>query len=196
MPHLVSTDREGQHISVYTRSGDDGKTDLMGDGRVPKDAARLEVLRPPGCVELLARLVALRSASRRVASLLEQIRHRLFDVCTELVTVAGRAKSAGIAASDVRSLEQTIDCYEAKLESLNGSFFLPAAGWRPCCTSRERSVAGRNAGWFVSPGGSRGLSRPICWRIATPERSAFCVGRNGERPRRCRRHVLLRVDQQ
>ena len=33
-------------MSVYTRSGDDGETDLLGDGRVPKDAARLEVCGP------------------------------------------------------------------------------------------------------------------------------------------------------
>ena len=113
-------------MSVYTRTGDDGETDLLGDGRVPKDAARLEVCGPLDELNCWLGLVRCEPLPAEVASLLEGIQRRLFDVCAELVTVAkGRARPAGIASDDVRSLERAIDRCEEKLDSLSG-FILPA----------------------------------------------------------------------
>ena len=130
-------------MSVYTRTGDDGKTDLLGDGRVPKDAARLEVCGPLDELNCWLGLVRCEPLPTEMASLLEQIQRRLFDVCTELVTVAtGRSRSAGVVASDVRSLEQSIDCYEAKLDSLN-AFILPAGSRAAALLHLARAVCRR-----------------------------------------------------
>jgi cob(I)alamin adenosyltransferase len=130
-------------MTVYTRSGDDGETDLLGGGRVPKDAARLEVCGPLDELNCWLGLVRCEPLPGEVASLLERIQRRLFDVCTELVTVAtGRGKSAGIAADDVRSLEQAIDRYEANLDSLD-TFILPAGSRAAALLHLARAVCRR-----------------------------------------------------
>ncbi len=130
-------------MTVYTRRGDDGETDLLGDGRVPKDAARLEVCGPLDELNCWLGLVRCEPLPTEVATLLEQIQRRLFDVCAELATVtAGRPRSAGIASSDVRSLEQTIDGYEAKLDSLK-SFILPAGSRAAALLHLARAVCRR-----------------------------------------------------
>jgi len=74
-------------MTVYTRTGDDGKTDLLGGARVPKDAARLEVCGPLDELNCWLGLAQCEPLSADVASLLERIQRRLFDVCTELVTI-------------------------------------------------------------------------------------------------------------
>jgi cob(I)alamin adenosyltransferase len=137
-------------MSVYTRSGDDGETDLLGDGRVPKDAARLEVCGPLDELNCWLGLVRCEPLPAEIASLLEQIQRRLFDVSTELVTVAtGPAKSAGIVSGDVRSLEQAIDHYEAKLDSLR-SFILPGGSRAAALLHLARAVCRRAERRLVS----------------------------------------------
>jgi cob(I)alamin adenosyltransferase len=137
-------------MSVYTRTGDEGETDLLGDGRVPKDAARLEVCGPLdelGCWLGLARCEPLPG---EVASLLEQIQRRLFDVCTELVTVgANPVRTAAVGSSDVQSIEQAIDCYEAKLVSLD-TFILPGGSRAAAVLHLARAVCRRAERRLVS----------------------------------------------
>jgi cob(I)alamin adenosyltransferase len=137
-------------MSVYTRGGDNGETDLLGDGRVPKDSPRLEVCGPLDELNCWLGLVRCEPVAAEIASLLEQIQRRLFDVCAELVTVATpRAKSAGIAADDVRSLERSIDRYEAKLDSLD-AFILPAGSRAAALLHLARAVCRRAERRLVS----------------------------------------------
>ena len=137
-------------MSVYTRTGDDGETDLLGDGRVPKDAARLEVCGPLDELNCWLGLVRCEPLPAEVASLLEGIQRRLFDVCAELVTVAkGRARPAGIASDDVRSLERAIDRCEEKLDSLSG-FILPAGSRAAALLHLARAVCRRAERRLVS----------------------------------------------
>ena len=137
-------------MSVYTRTGDDGETDLLGDGRVPKDAARLEVCGPLDELNCWLGLARCEPLAAEIASLLEGIQCRLFDVCAELVTVAtSRAKSAGIASDDVRSLERAIDRCEEKLDSLSG-FILPAGSRAAALLHLARAVCRRAERRLVS----------------------------------------------
>ena len=137
-------------MSVYTRTGDDGETDLLGDGRVPKDAARLEVCGPLDELNCWLGLVRCEPIPGEVASLLEGIQRRLFDVGAELVTVAtSRAKPSGITADDVRSLEQAIDHYEAQLDSLS-TFILPAGSRAAALLHLARAVCRRAERRLVS----------------------------------------------
>jgi cob(I)alamin adenosyltransferase len=135
-------------MSVYTRTGDNGETDLLGDGRVPKDTARLEVCGPLDELNCWLGLARCESLPHQLALLLEQIQRRLFDIGAELVTVgAARSGAAGISPDDVLSLEQAIDRYESKLASLD-TFILPvgsrAAGLlhlaRAVCRRAERRL--------------------------------------------------------
>ncbi len=137
-------------MSVYTRTGDDGETDLLGDGRVPKDAARLEVCGPLDELNCWLGLARCEPLAAEVASLLEGIQCRLFDVCTELVTVAARrTKSAGITSDNVRSLEQAIDHYDAKLDSIT-TFILPAGSRAAALLHLARAVCRRAERRLVS----------------------------------------------
>jgi cob(I)alamin adenosyltransferase len=137
-------------MTVYTRTGDDGKTSLLGDGRVPKDAPRWEVVGPLDELNCWLGLVRCEPLPAEVGSLLEGIQRRLFDVCAELVTVAaGRTNSAGIGSGDVQSLEQAIDRCEEKLDSLSG-FILPGGSRAAALLHLARAVCRRAERRLVS----------------------------------------------
>jgi cob(I)alamin adenosyltransferase len=137
-------------MSVYTRTGDDGKTSLIGDGRVPKDAPRWEVIGPLDELNCWLGLARCEPLPAEVASLLEQIQRRLFDVCTELVTVAQiRTKSAGIGLGDVQAIEKAIDGCEARLDSLS-TFILPGGSRAAALLHLARAVCRRAERRLVS----------------------------------------------
>lgn len=137
-------------MTVYTRRGDNGETDLIHDGRVPKDTARLEVCGPLDELNCWLGLVRCEPIPTEIASLLEQIQRRLFDVGAELATVTPPGtQAAGITAKDVQSLEETIDHYEAKLDSLEG-FILPAGSRAAVLLHLARAVCRRAERRIVS----------------------------------------------
>jgi cob(I)alamin adenosyltransferase len=114
-------------MKIYTRTGDDGTTGLLGPGRVSKSAPRVEAY---GSVdELNAALGVARSldAGGWVTAELATIQARLFSLGAELsaTTTAPLAKVERIAAADVEALERIIDRMEADLAPLV-NFILPA----------------------------------------------------------------------
>lgn len=112
-------------MTIYTRTGDEGETNLIGSVRVPKDAAVLEVCGALDELNALLGLVRCDSLAEATIALLEHIQHRLFGVGAELVAVAsGQSGPAAIRPEDVAAIEQVIDRYDAKLERLS-SFILP-----------------------------------------------------------------------
>lgn len=130
-------------MTIYTKTGDRGETDLLGGDRVTKDHARLEVcgtIDELNCHLGLARCEPLPEA---ISALLEQIQHQLFDVGSQLAAVEEIASvSNKIRAEDVAAFEQVIDRYQATLPPLK---------------------------WFVLPAGSRGavtlhVARAVCRR--------------------------------
>jgi cob(I)alamin adenosyltransferase len=137
-------------MTIYTRTGDLGQSDLLGSVRVPKDAAVLEV-----CGDLdelnawlgLARCEPLPTAT---ATLLEQLQHRLFQLGAELVAVAsGQTAPTAVGPPDVAALEQTIDRYEAALPSA-GTFVLPAGSRTAAVLHVARAVCRRTERRLVS----------------------------------------------
>ncbi len=114
-------------VKIYTRTGDDGATGLLGPGRVPKSAPRVEAY---GSVdELNAALGVARSldAGGWVTAELATIQARLFSLGAELAATAPAplANLERITDTDVSALEQLIDQLEADLPSLV-NFILPA----------------------------------------------------------------------
>ncbi len=137
-------------MSVYTRNGDHGETDLLGDGRVPKDTARLEVCGPLDELNCWLGLVRCEPLPAEVAALLEQVQRRLFSVCAELVTVAaGQTQRGAITSGDVRMLEGAIDRHEANLASLD-AFILPAGSRATALLHLARAVCRRAERRLVS----------------------------------------------
>jgi cob(I)alamin adenosyltransferase len=113
-------------MKIYTRTGDDGTTGLLGPGRVPKSAPRVEAY---GSVdELNAALGVARAldAGGWVAGDLATIQGRLFSLGAELAATspAPLARVERIAGEDVAALERIIDRLESDLPPLV-NFILP-----------------------------------------------------------------------
>jgi cob(I)alamin adenosyltransferase len=113
-------------VRIYTRIGDNGTTQLLGPGRVPKDHAR--VVAYGGIDELNAALgMALTTAlDEDVRAELGQVQADLFTVGAELATPPGHESAAlpQVPADWATRLEAWIDRHESGLAPLR-NFILP-----------------------------------------------------------------------
>jgi cob(I)alamin adenosyltransferase len=115
---------------IYTRTGDDGETSLLGGRRVRKDDPRIEAIGSideTNAVLGLVRIELQRSgvAHRGLDDLLTRIQHRLFDLGAELAASGKATPRAGaLDEADVAALESAIDDWEATLSPLT-AFILP-----------------------------------------------------------------------
>jgi len=114
-------------MKIYTRTGDDGTTGLLGPGRVLKCAPRVEAY---GSVdELNAALGVARAHDTHgwLAGELEALQSRLFSLGAELAAAdpAMLGSIERIADADVAGIERQIDRLEADLQPLK-NFILPA----------------------------------------------------------------------
>jgi cob(I)alamin adenosyltransferase len=129
-------------MTIYTRTGDQGETDLLGGVRVPKDTLALEVCGDLDELNSLLGLVRCETLSEGVDTLLDRLQRQLFDVGGQLVTIAAAPGTAKIGASDVRSLERTIDDYEVQLPPL-ATFVLPGGTRAATTLHLARAVSRR-----------------------------------------------------
>ncbi len=123
-PHVAPT-------KIYTRTGDEGSTALVGSQRVRKDATRLEAY---GTVDELNSAIGLAITSipegspplRLLAVRLRRVQHELFNLGSLLATETAdiRPGQPVITAEDVSRLEQEMDEANNTLEPLR-SFVLP-----------------------------------------------------------------------
>ena len=120
---------------IYTKTGDQGETGLVGGQRVPKDAQRIEVF---GTVDELnsfvglARISARESGLNELESIFERVQHELFNLGSVLATLPQdlHPKQPRITKETIDQLEREIDHYNASLPALR-SFVLPG-GSRIC----------------------------------------------------------------
>jgi len=136
-------------MKIYTRTGDDGTTGLLGAGRVPKHDARVEAY---GSVdELNAALGVARAldADRRLEDDLARVQSALFQLGAELATTDARMLEtlSRLGDDDVAALERAIDRLDADLPPLT-RFVLPGGSplaaqlhlARTVCRRAERRV--------------------------------------------------------
>lgn len=137
-------------MKVYTKTGDDGTTGLVGGSRVKKFDIRLEAY---GTVdELNATLGVLRSmsVSENDKLLIIEIQNKLFNIGSRLASdERGEAYTANLAITDgnIELLEKAIDEYERDLPELT-HFILPGGDpasaqchvARTVCRRAERRV--------------------------------------------------------
>ncbi|MGO9232194.1 MAG: cob(I)yrinic acid a,c-diamide adenosyltransferase [Bryobacteraceae bacterium] len=161
---------------VYTRSGDEGKTGLVGGQRVAKDTPRLEAY---GVVDELNAFVG---ASRATAEalvdrdgrawtlvpILLRIQHELFNLGSILATLPEdvHERQPRVTEEDVTRLETEMDRVTRDLPPLH-SFVLPGSGrlnadlhlCRVVCRRAERSVVALARIESVPPEAIRYLNR-------------------------------------
>ncbi len=155
-------------VKIYTRTGDDGTTGVLGPDRLPKHAPRIEAY---GQVdELNATLGAARAQDAQgwLESELAAIQWTLFHVGAELATTDARAleKVTRVADDDVATLEQLIDRLDEGLPPLT-SFIVPQGTplatqlhvARTVCRRAERAVVALAAKEPVEPRLLRYLNR-------------------------------------
>lgn len=155
-------------MKIYTRTGDDGTTGLLGPGRVRKSDARVEAY---GSVdELNAMLGVVRAIDTAgwLASELVAIQTMLFSVGAELAATAPEAlaKLERVGDAEVARLEGIIDRLDAELPALT-NFILPGGSAlsaqlhlaRTVCRRAERCVVALSASATVAPALVRFLNR-------------------------------------
>jgi cob(I)alamin adenosyltransferase len=108
---------------IYTRSGDDGSTSIVGGERVSKSDPRIAfygALDEADCAVGSARVVIRESG---VDSVLEFLQHRLFN-CAACALVPVPAGAARVDVADIAALEAAIDRYSNATGGFTG-FALP-----------------------------------------------------------------------
>jgi cob(I)alamin adenosyltransferase len=150
---------------IYTRTGDQGMTALVGGGRVPKESVRLEAY---GTVDELNAAIGivrtyLPNYRERFAAdfewyseMLRRVQNELFDVGSELATPP-QAEYEGMyqmSEGEVAELEHEMDRMQEELRPLN-SFTLPGGGILNAFLHQARTVCRR--------------AERICWALKRDE---------------------------
>lgn len=127
----------------YTRTGDDGHTGILGEGRLPKYHPRMETL---GALdEASAALGLARAASRseRTGSLLLETQRDLYALMTEAAATPENARRfQKLKEARVRWLEEQTDALEAEVQ-LPREFILPGDSLSGAALSLARTVVRR-----------------------------------------------------
>jgi len=133
---------------IYTRTGDDGTTGLVGGERRAKYDLRIEAV---GAVEEANAAIGLARAhldpaENEVDALLARVQNDLFDLGSDLATPAASERAGRealrIAASQVERLEREIDRFNAELEPLT-SFVLPGGSQAAAALHLARTITRR-----------------------------------------------------
>jgi cob(I)alamin adenosyltransferase len=113
-------------MKIYTRSGDDGSTGLLGGSRVGKSDPRIECY---GTVDELNATIGLAGVvtAPSLRSVLQRVQSELFIIGSDLATPPGVPRPVGLpplTSANIERLEAEIDSAEAPLQPLR-NFILP-----------------------------------------------------------------------
>ena len=113
-------------MKIYTKTGDKGKTSLIGGTRVPKNHIRIEAY---GTVDELNSYIGLirdQKIDKHTQAILLEIQDRLFTIGSLLASDPGRSKMKvpSLFEEDITLLEKEIDKMNETLPEMR-SFILP-----------------------------------------------------------------------
>ena len=137
-------------FKIYTKTGDDGTTGLVGGNRVKKSALRLEAYGTVDELNSWTGLVRALADDQAVGEVLLRVQNTLFVMASKLASdEKGRAitGSLTIAPEEISLLEEAIDQYEKSLTPLK-NFILPGGSplvsychlARTVCRRAERNI--------------------------------------------------------
>jgi cob(I)alamin adenosyltransferase len=109
-------------MTIYTRTGDSGDTDLFGGGREPKNGPRIETCGAVDELNAALGLVRAEAPAEEVDRLLGRIQNELFELGSEIA--CPQHPEHPVTPEHVRRLEAEIDRLEAGLAPLS-RFILP-----------------------------------------------------------------------
>ncbi len=151
-------------MKVYTRRGDQGETDLFGEGRVGKDDLRVrsygEVDELNACLGLYAATTSL----EEMRGLAQRVQSTLFDLGSQLAAPdpSKRAKSQipEVRPDAIEILEKEIDAFEEELEPL-ARFILPGGTEAAAQLHHARTVCRRAERSAVALSRRENLEAPV-----------------------------------
>ena len=111
--------------NIYTKTGDQGGTSLVGGKRVDKDDVRVEAY---GTIDELNSFIGLLAHNSKIdhddlPKIIYRIQNKLFNIGAYLAT-DGAEKAMGMYIADITELESKIDEMDAELPPMRG-FVLP-----------------------------------------------------------------------
>jgi len=128
---------------IYTKTGDDGTTGMIGGKRIPKDSPYTEAVGTVDELNALIGVVCSYDLPVDVQSILQRVQDDLFLVGAELATPEGKQpKSREISDEDIRRMENEIDGIESNLEPLK-QFILPGGSITGAQLHLARAVSRR-----------------------------------------------------
>lgn len=140
---------------LYTKTGDRGKTTLLGGKRVSKDNQRLITY---GTLDELNASIGLALSfieDKKITTILQKIQNDLFDIGAELANPqkigAPTNKVFSLETSKVEELENVIDQYDYRLRPLR-NFILPGGTKAASATHLARGITRRAERELVSLG--------------------------------------------
>ena len=133
-----------KRVKIYTWTGDDGTTGLIGGRRTRKDAARIAAY---GTVDELNSAIGLARAlhpGRKLDAVLARVQNDLFNLGAELATpTAGLSRpTASVTAAHVAALEKLMDELEDDVPLLR-NFILPGGAPAAAALHLARTICRR-----------------------------------------------------
>lgn len=128
-------------MNIYTRKGDQGKTDLFSGERVEKYNIQVEAY---GVVDELNSCLGIsrsKISEEEISQLIQQIQQQLFVVGAELASRKNNLKRT-IESNDVNYLEDKIDFFKKKVD-LKNNFSVPGDSENGSFLDLSRTVCRR-----------------------------------------------------
>lgn len=136
-------------MKIYTQTGDDGTTALIGGERVQKCSARINAY---GTVDELNSNIGLlitQVKDKEIVKFLNFVQNSLFDIGCVLADPKNRCQKTLESKFDTKVIEQEIDRMDSDLEPLS-NFILPGGAFesslahvaRTICRRGERIIVG------------------------------------------------------
>ena len=134
----------GKKADVYTRTGDEGITGLLGGSRVQKDSAQVEAYGTVDELNAVLGVVKAMGALPEVAEILAQLQEFCYHMNAEIASdEQGRAMLKHcIDEKDIAWIETLIDTFDQKLPKLT-HFIVPTTNPTAAFLNQARTVCRR-----------------------------------------------------
>jgi cob(I)alamin adenosyltransferase len=148
-------------MSVYTKRGDQGQTDLFSGERVSKTAPRIESY---GSVDELNSLIGVAlshfESENKITDDLQSIQNQLHVICANLANTKPEPDRPEISKEDVDWLEERIDAMNEELPTLT-EFILPGGSQAGSFLHYARSVCRRAERRVIDADQSEDISQNV-----------------------------------